>query len=222
MALENSLRNEPKQERSRKTAENIMNSVLDFIDEGRSFDSLTITEIVTRAGTTTGGFYARFKSKQAALISLFQDVVAAEYREAMLNAMDASACAGKDLRHVVASFILAMAGEYRRHPAIWRYISLSTKMDETFSAAGDITIQLNKDTLGALRARILERRDEICHPDPEFALDLASFFVDSTLHYKICVGLTKSVPFSHVHWESDERLIAELTRAFLAYLEVKG
>lgn len=221
MAQKNSLRKEPKQDRSRKTAENILKAVMDFMDEGRDFDSLTLSEIAGRAGTTTGGFYARFTSKQAVLIALFQDVVAEEYRAAILEAMDPEACAGKDLRFIVSSYIATMAEAYRKHPAIWRHISLSIKVDETFSAAGDLTIQLNRDTYGALRTRVLERKEAIGHPDPDFALDLASFFVDSVLHYKICVGLTKSIPFSHVNWESDERLIEELTNAFLAYLEVK-
>ncbi len=220
MAHTSPLKHEPRQERSRKSAESILNAVETLLELGRNFEDVSITEITALAGTTTGGFYARFASKHAVLITLYQEVALRELRNAIHDALDPAACEGKDIRYVVHAYLGSMAAVYAKHRAVWRSVGLSMRVDADFKDALDLVIQLNKEIAGVLRARVLERRVQIGHPDPEFALDLANLFCDGTLHYKINLGLS-TIPFSHANWVSDEKMVDELTNAFLAYLQVK-
>ena len=57
---------EPLQERSRETADRFAAAAEDLLRD-RSFEEISIQDIVRRAGRPTGSFYARFASKEALL-----------------------------------------------------------------------------------------------------------------------------------------------------------
>jgi hypothetical protein len=67
----------PKQERSRKTLERIVAAALELLQES-GVEGTTVSDIVDRANTSVGSFYARFKGKDDLLRYLrdrFQDEV---------------------------------------------------------------------------------------------------------------------------------------------------
>ena len=61
---------------------------------------------------------------------------------------------------------------------------------------------------------LLAHRDEMRHPDPELAVDVAWRMIYCTIARRI----THGTRFESTRPLSDERLVRELTRAALAYL----
>lgn len=58
--------NEPLQERSQRTVEQILAALEDLLRD-RPFDDISIAEIIAKAGVSAGSFYARFPTKNALL-----------------------------------------------------------------------------------------------------------------------------------------------------------
>ena len=56
----------PKQRRSRLSAERVLNSSLELLEE-HGFDAFTVAEVSKRAGISVGAIYARFGNKEAML-----------------------------------------------------------------------------------------------------------------------------------------------------------
>jgi len=65
----------PKQERSRRAREALLEAALALFGE-RGFDASSVEEIATRAGIAVGGFYLHFRSKRQALLVLMDRWVA--------------------------------------------------------------------------------------------------------------------------------------------------
>ncbi len=60
-----------KQDRSRKTLEAMLDAAEQLLDH-KSYTDISLTELVSTAGVTTGAFYRRFKSKNDLLVSLHE------------------------------------------------------------------------------------------------------------------------------------------------------
>jgi AcrR family transcriptional regulator len=86
--------NEPLQERSQRTVEQILMALEDLLRD-RPFDDISIAEIIAKAGVSAGSFYARFPTKNALL-----PVAYARYSAAAATALDEkfSAIAFQQLR----------------------------------------------------------------------------------------------------------------------------
>lgn len=54
----------PRQERSRRSLQGVLDATRELLAE-KTFDELSITEILARSGQSTGRFYARFSGKEA-------------------------------------------------------------------------------------------------------------------------------------------------------------
>ncbi len=65
--------NEPKQERSRRALDRLVNASIDLMSQG-SFDEAPISEIIKKADYSVGAFYGRFDGKHA-LFHLVQERV---------------------------------------------------------------------------------------------------------------------------------------------------
>jgi AcrR family transcriptional regulator len=61
----------PRQDRSKRTLEAILEATEALLEE-RSFEEISIAEIIVKAGSSTGSFYARFSSKDALLPALYE------------------------------------------------------------------------------------------------------------------------------------------------------
>jgi AcrR family transcriptional regulator len=61
----------PQQARSRKTLEKVLDAAEDVIKE-RGVAGLTVSEVVRRAGSSVGAFYARFADKESLLATLHE------------------------------------------------------------------------------------------------------------------------------------------------------
>ncbi len=199
----------PKQARSEHTLQRILEAAEELIEEKGLADA-SIPEIVRRAGSSVGGFYARFKDKNELLRALeerfFRDMSGlvdeladgGRWRKAKLPLI-VEACASelvriaRERRHLMAAFLhRATADEESRAEALRFRASVSER-------------------IGRL---VLSRPERIAHPQPEIAVDLGVQFAFALMLQMVLVGEVRAAG----RVLSDPELAGEVARNFLCYV----
>jgi AcrR family transcriptional regulator len=184
----------PVQARSRRTLARILDASLTLLDE-RGWDGVTVQDVVSRAGTSVGSFYARFSGKED-LLAYVEETAWTRARE--LWDKQISVRIGKDdllgdRVRVVVDLLLEVPG--------------SESVKRLSAAGGDAgrarTFDRHlRDTIAGV---LLERRGEISHRDPLAAIWLGHAAV---------TGAVRERPQG---WE-DGPLTKELACLWLSYL----
>jgi AcrR family transcriptional regulator len=187
----------PKQARSRRTLERIVAAGLQLLEEGGP-DAVTVQAVVRRARSSVGSFYARFQGKDDLLEHLREQVrssTEAEWKGAVAaEAWDSS---------LARAAARAVALILERRP---RYDARLRTADGPASAREHE--DLRRKALDELAARLLERRDEITHPDPERAVRIGLAAV---------LGVAEHAPAKNENGGADV-IRAECTQLLLGYL----
>jgi AcrR family transcriptional regulator len=179
----------------------------------RDFADVTVADIATAAGVSVGGFYARYESKEALLYVLSAEVLA-DSASALERALSPSRMANAAIPAVVRAYVRVMVRKFREHQsAIVQVIRHARAGDPIHGLA---VRDFNDRVHGRLRALLRERRADIGHPDPEAAINLGLFFVSAGAREAILAGALRAFPVK----VSDDRLIDELTRAYVGYLSL--
>ncbi len=201
------------QSRSRRTAERIVAAALELLD-ARSFEELTVTDIAQRAGVSVGGFYARFPGKEALLAYLNGTVIEGLLERARrLFAPEVTADLGA--RAVIERYVAMAVHGFRRHRRVLQQVSLRSRTSA--DASFRLRIQeANRVLHDLFRARLGERLAELAHPDPRTAIDIALTAVSGAMREYVLFQELRP-QFEPV---ADERLIAELTDLFCAYVRI--
>lgn len=200
---------QPRQERSRKTRERILAAVEALLEE-KSFDELTVGEIVARAGSSVGAFYGRFADKEELLQALderYFDLFVGRVE----GLLDPARWEGKGIEAIVEAVLAELVAMHVQHRGFIRTLVLRARVrsDARFRAREQRTWEL----LPRLEALLLARRSQIAHPDPKLAAVFGFLLVFFAMREMVLYDhLAKAVP---VHGEA---LVAELTRAFTSYL----
>src|SRR5262245_51000996 len=203
----------PKQERSARSMERIL-AATEKLLETRSFEEISVTEIVRKAHSSVGSFYARFPDKEALLPALYerQGRRLEGERTRFLESADWSQL---DLRQIAERLVRELAVGLRAQHGLMRAIGLYAR---TRSEPKPGKARASRErTLEAAHALLLSRRSEIRHPDPELAVRLGLFMVGAACREKILFGGASHAAATEV---SDHKLIAELAHALVAYLRV--
>jgi AcrR family transcriptional regulator len=203
----------PRQARSEASLERLLAAAEAILDE-KSFAEARLDEIAARAGLTVGAFYARFPGKEALLRALEERMVARMMAIAE-GSRDAIASPTASLGVLVNQALRAAAHFYRQNRGLLREI---TRRARTDSALRGRLERANRRSLGAFVPALLGHRASISHPHPETAILFAIAFSTSTLRDAL---VFESSPLRGRQWR-EERLVAELTRAFLAYLGIRA
>jgi AcrR family transcriptional regulator len=201
----------PVQERARRTTDRIISAVEDLL-KARPFERITVQEIVTRAGTTTGSFYARFASKDALLPYIY-----ARY-DADLSRRSAALFAEVPwerltLTDIVRGRVRTMIDAYQERRWLLRAVALfaRTHPDSIPDAVIARRRAANDRWLG-----VLERfGTEITHPDPAQAFRFVMYLLTCTAREALLFG---DAPQARITPSLRESLEDELTRAALGYL----
>ena len=106
----------PRQDRSRKTLERILESGTALITE-QSYDDVTITEIAARAQTSVGGFYSRFSNKEA-LFNALQKRLEEETQSAVTEAYRKN-WEADDLQGLLHHMVLKNAELYKKYRGVY-------------------------------------------------------------------------------------------------------
>ena len=201
----------PKQARSLETQERLLVAAEQLI-EAKGLSDVSVPEIVAQAGSSVGGFYARFRDKDALLRALeerfFQDV---QGRLDLLAPPER--WAGASIPAIVLPWVTELITTFRRREALIRCFQLRAARDpKSFEDGRRFRLEVSE----RISALLMVRRGEIRHPDPERAIDLAvqlgfAFMEQASLLGDVRAGGRVL---------SETEIIDEFTRIFLAYLGI--
>lgn len=201
---------EPRQERSRATMIQILDAAAQIL-ESKSFDELTVVEVVEQAGTSVGAFYGRFRDKDGLLQALDERFF--EEFEARFEALLAPPVwAEQPLAHIVRDAVTFIVLTYSHDQGVLRSLNLKGRLhgDSRFREREQ---RAWNELFPRLQAVLLAHADEMTHPDPALATRLGfqqMFFAARELLLWDPVRGGPTYPA--------DLLTRELTRAFLAYL----
>jgi AcrR family transcriptional regulator len=202
----------PHQDRSRKTLERLLDTAEGLLEE-RGFDNVSVAEISQAAGSSVGAFYARFRDKNGLLHHLHERFC----EEAMATAdaalaperwQDASA------EEIVSALVRSLAQIHRSRSGMFRAFLMVGCTDARFQ---ERERRMVDHFLARLTALLMERRGEIGHPDPAFAIAFGLELVSGVLRdrYVMCHGLANLLP------EPPGGLETELIHVYGAYLGLR-
>jgi AcrR family transcriptional regulator len=202
------------QERSRRTTERIVAAGLELLGT-RAVDELSVAEIASKAGVSVGGFYARFPGKDALFHYLNVDVIE-QLVERGRGLLSVEATATLTARGVIARYIEMAVDGFRSHRRVLQQVSLRSRTSQD-SSFRDRILALNVEFHELFRTRLRERQGEIGHEDPDTAMDIALTAVSGAMREYVLFEEYRP-QFDPI---ADERLVAELTDLFCAYLRIE-
>ena len=199
----------PHQARSQQTLDRLLDAAEALLME-KGFEDVKVADVAAHAESSVGAFYARFRDKDGLLFALQQ-----RWRDQAIattdDALDPERWEAAGVAGILRSVIPFLVGIFRERKGLMRAFVLRHYTDAAFREQRDRLTDYVADKLAAL---LLARRDEIGHPDPEMAARFGLGLVFDGIQSAVLFDEPRGVPMG------DDRLAAELARAYLAYLGV--
>ncbi len=199
----------PKQARSEETLRRILEAAETLIEEKGLADA-SIPEIVRRAGSSVGGFYARLSDKNELLRALEE-----RFFEDLSDRLDVLANAQRWLHAPLAEIVAACVEELvsvtrRRRNLIQAFLFRASQDPEFHQDAVRFRVRVSE----RITQLLLTRRQELSHPRPEIAIDLGVQLAFGLMLQLVLTGDVRAggnpLP--------DSELRRELERNFLRYI----
>ena len=209
--MSETLLREPRQARSRATLDRIVRATGELLTS-RTFDEITVADIVDRAGSSVGAFYARFRDKEALLDHL-------DERYARRTESSAAAAATAEpaptIEAEIERLIRFLVRMHRIEPGLLRTLIVEARRQGE-GRFRDRTRRMNR-RIPPVMDRVLAHRARMAHPEPERAVYLGLLMVFSAIREVVLFpeGLAEFVDLD------DEALVRELTDAYLRYLRIQ-
>lgn len=163
-------RRDSQQTRSEKTQAALLDAAEALIVE-KGVDGASITEIAQRAGSSVGAVYHHFKDKRALYYAVFHRMTQT-IADLNRQAADPARWEGASVKDLIEGFIDLRLHQISAGGVSKRATALVMADDSELKAH---MAEIKREGNLVLLNMILERRDEITHPDPEFA---AAFVID--------------------------------------------
>ena len=195
--------NSPKQARSRRTLERIIQAALEILEVDGS-SALTVQAVVERANSSVGSFYARFSGKED-LLDYLAERVWHQTLDRWNDALSSRDWSRIDLQHIAEGSIRLLVDAGKSRSVYMR------ALDRAKGRGGVAYDTFRSRVIGDVAEILLARRDEIAHPDPELAVRL---------------GLLATAGMIEADRSADdgplprEILVSEATNLLLRYLTV--
>lgn len=200
----------PQQQRSLETMTRILDATAALLEE-KSFDELTINEIVGQAECSVGAFYGRFKDKDGLLHALDERYFR-QFRERIDQFFAEFGHQPQSLEAFVRGTVQVVADIHQNQRGLMRTLILRarTSPDDRFRQREQmlLTIYPRYKTL------MLAFSGEINHPDPEKAVGYGFYQMFTTIREKLLWG--SAFPFSEI---PDDEFLEEAARGFTLYLK---
>lgn len=200
----------PVQDRSQRTLLRLLEASAALLEE-RSFEAIGVTDIVRRAQSSVGAFYARFPSKDAVLHSLHERYVE-ESRATADSALDPETWDGVPLAEVVERFCDFVVQAHEEKGGLRRALLIASAHDEVHRAR---SVEVSAYVTGRIRRLLEQRQDELGHPDVAVAADFVHRLVFAALDQELVFG--KAPAGTRL---SREEMVRELTHTVLGYLRI--
>lgn len=179
----------PRQNRSRASFERVLDAAATMLAE-RGHERFTLLDVSNRAKVSIGSIYCRVDGKKSLLRAVDQRVLArfnAEHSELVEQARSV----GPTLPAVFPA-VLRGCGEFlKRNGSMLRALMLLSQVDPFVGAEGGNSF---RDLVAKVTALLLEHRDEIHHPDPEYAANFAFHIAYGALNRHIGIGSVTGKP----------------------------
>ncbi len=201
----------PRQARSQATLERFVEATRQLLEE-RSFEDITVADIVSKAERTVGSFYARFEDKYAVLHVLV-DRLHQRIGDVVRAFCDPVRWEGVPLADFVAESVRLNVQAYRRSGPLFRAALQASAIDERFRRRRMETMKLCAEEQ---KRFILSRAEEMDCTNPARASDLMFELVSATLDHELLFGR-----FTATSPSSDVDLVNELTDQCLHVLRVR-
>lgn len=209
MTPANPARPGPKQDRSRRTEQALLDAALTLFRE-RGVEAVTVGDIATAAGVAPATIYRRFGDKEGLLREAFArftgealqllDLVPANQRQRSFVALVADIAvltlrfSQSNQRLLQSAYAKALADDfYARH-----------------------LVELRTRVFALLKDQLLHRAGEIGHPQPELAMDFALRQAVAMLSARLEAGRLEVGAGAM----ADDVFVRELLRSILSYLQV--
>ncbi len=157
-------RREGRQDRAHKT----QNRVLDaaealFFEQG--YDATSVNDVAKKAKCSIGSLYHHFRDKKAIALALF-DRMTREFELTMKEALNRDRWEGATIADILQEFIKFSILNNKARPGFKSAALEAVRLDPSL---GDHFPKMQHRANKQLKALLLARREEIGHPDPEFA-----------------------------------------------------
>jgi AcrR family transcriptional regulator len=202
----------PQQNRSRASLDRVLQAGQELLVE-KGFDGFTVQEVSKRAKVSIGSIYARAPNKDALVFAVYDHAVA-ELRDERQAFDDPTRWEGLSFDALVRAAVRECAETMFRHEDVLRIIMTRAAIDQGVRERGAQQIY---DVARQWEEVVLARRDEIAHPDPELAVEIAFRMFYATLVRRISFGSDFG---AYMKIDGDETLIEEMGAAVTAYLTV--
>jgi AcrR family transcriptional regulator len=197
------------QQRSRDSQERVLKAAEQLLAE-KGYEGFTMTEVARRAKISVGSVYGRFEGRESLIYAVHARM------NARLSAPADDALAGApDLASALAAAVRQFAAAMYRERDLLRVFMLRGPVDEVIRTSGSESSQA---AARLFEQAVLAYRDEIRHPRPELAVDVAYRIVYDVLARQVMYGPTFESS-KQIAWDE---LVAELTAAALDYLRGDG
>ncbi len=201
----------PQQKRSRETVERLLSAAVQLLDEF-GLEGAVIPRIALAAKVSPASVYRRFVDKDALLRAAFLHMLQ-QSREANQKGL-AKLLLRSNLTDTTQRLMALSFAQYRQHPNLLRALSrfMDTDTDQEFIAEVRAIVAANLKTIIDI---LLAHRDEIAHPLPKRALQIAVITAWSAIEG---IALEPTSLWHVVQPLTDKKLANELARGFVAYL----
>jgi AcrR family transcriptional regulator len=201
----------PRQLRTHQSLERLLD-VAELLLRDKDFDDIHVREIALRADTSVAAFYRRFTDKDALLHALHER----RCEEAFATADDALSKVrwhGATIAEILCAIFPFMIDVVHSNEGLDRAIYQRAMTDELMR---ERSMKLNRYVVAAISDLLVERTDEIHHPDPKMAVSFALIQATALLVHYYTAGIRDigSAPMS------DTEVARELTTSCLAYLGI--
>lgn len=203
----------PQQARSRETMTQILDAAARIL-ETKTFEELTIAEVVQQAGTSVGAFYGRFKDKEGLLHALDERFFL-DFERYFYDLIYQPVWAVQPLPSLIRQTVVFLVAMYGKNRGVLRSLNLKARLygDSRFKQREQ---RAWNELFPQLQDILLRHQVEMTHPNPALATRLGfqqMFF--ALREFLLWEPLRDNTPYD------EDQLADELTRAYLAYLGVQ-
>lgn len=201
----------PKQARSERTLQRLLDAAQDLIKE-KGHAAVSIPEIARRAGSSVGGFYARFRDKDELLRAL-EERHFIELLERLDALVDGRRWENISTVRIVEAAVAELVTTTRERRHMIAAFSVRAIEDPVIREGGLRFRRMVEERISAL---LLQRRDEMTHPNPALAIDLGIQTAFALMQQHVLIEETQvgGQPLT------DDELRRELATIFLRYLGI--
>lgn len=200
----------PRQARTLRSLERFLDAAEHLLHE-KPFEDVHVAEIARRADSSVAAFYRRFADKNALLHALHERRCEQALATAQ-SALDPQRWEGSSIKEILSEGFPFLVDIFRNQESLDRAIHQRALSDATLWEAA---VRIRRVSLNGLAELMLERRNEIGHPDPPLAVSFALVQAMALLTEYYTVGLREieRVPMG------DATVVQQLLASCLAYLD---